>query len=245
MQDRPLDRLVAQVEEHLANNPDDGRGWEVVGPVYMRLGRFEDAVRRGAMRCGSTASAVRESDLGESLMVAANGVVDRRGEGGVRARACGSTRTIKARCSSSASPLSRRGNRQSGGDLARYAQRLRPHPLGPNRAPDDRAGRRDRSARSRQPAPGPSAEDVAAAQQMKPEHRDAMMRGMVERLAERLKQDGSDIEGWLRLVRAYAVLGERDKARAVRLPTRAARSAMRADKLRQLIELVKELGLEG
>src|SRR4051794_11998938 len=40
VQDRTLDTLVAQVEEHLAKNPDDGRGWEVVAPVYMRLGRF-------------------------------------------------------------------------------------------------------------------------------------------------------------------------------------------------------------
>ena len=40
-----------------------------------------------------------------------------------------------------------------------------------------------------------------------------MVRGMVERLAQRLKQDGSDVDGWLRLVRAYTVLGEKDRAR--------------------------------
>ena len=39
-----------------------------------------------------------------------------------------------------------------------------------------------------------------------------MIRGMVDRLATRLKQDGSDVEGWLRLVRAYMVMGDRDKA---------------------------------
>src|SRR5436190_19737093 len=52
LQDRTLDTLVAQVEDHLAKNPDDGRGWEVVAPVYMRLGRFDDAVkaRRNALR---------------------------------------------------------------------------------------------------------------------------------------------------------------------------------------------------
>ena len=41
-----------------------------------------------------------------------------------------------------------------------------------------------------------------------------MIRGMVTRLADRLKENGTDIEGWLRLVRAYMVLGERDKAHA-------------------------------
>src|SRR5436305_3440770 len=71
MQERTLDTLVAQVEDHLAKNPDDGRGWEVVAPVYMRLGRFDDAVkaRRNALRLNG-ASAIREADLGESLMAA-------------------------------------------------------------------------------------------------------------------------------------------------------------------------------
>ena len=44
--------LVAQVEAHLEQNPDDGRGWEVVAPVYMRLGRYrrrrEGAAQRAA-----------------------------------------------------------------------------------------------------------------------------------------------------------------------------------------------------
>ena len=67
---------IAQVEAHLAKNPEDGRGWKVVAPVEDGLGRFEDAVkaRRNAIRL-SGASADREADLGESLMGAANGVV--------------------------------------------------------------------------------------------------------------------------------------------------------------------------
>jgi hypothetical protein len=91
---------------------------------------------------------------------------------------------------------------------------------------------------------GPSEQDVAAASDLDAEQRTAMIRGMVERLAERLDRDGSDLDGWLRLVRSYMVLGDQDKARA------AAGSARRAlarepDKLRQIEELVKGLGLEG
>ena len=41
----PMTRLVAQVEAHLEQNPDDGRGWEVLAPVLLRLGRVDDAVR--------------------------------------------------------------------------------------------------------------------------------------------------------------------------------------------------------
>ena len=39
-----IDSLVGQVEAHLAKNPNDGAGWEVIAPVYLRLGRFDDAV---------------------------------------------------------------------------------------------------------------------------------------------------------------------------------------------------------
>ncbi len=50
--------------------------------------------------------------------------------------------------------------------------------------------------------------------EMSPEQRNDDDPRHGERLAERLKQDGSDVEGWLRLVRAYMVLGDTDKARA-------------------------------
>jgi cytochrome c-type biogenesis protein CcmH len=79
---------------------------------------------------------------------------------------------------------------------------------------------------------------------MDPKQRQQMIVGMVEGLAQRLKRDGGDFEGWLRLVRAYTVLGERDKARVA--ATEARRTVERdADKLRRLDELVKELGLES
>ena len=73
---RSIMELVGRVEAHLEQNPEDGRGWEVLGPVYMRLGRYDDAVtaRKNALRLsGSTAE--READLGEALTGAANGIV--------------------------------------------------------------------------------------------------------------------------------------------------------------------------
>jgi cytochrome c-type biogenesis protein CcmH len=71
-----------------------------------------------------------------------------------------------------------------------------------------------------------------------------MIRGMVAKLAERLKQDGSDVDGWLRLVRAYMVLGDKEQAR---MSAGEARRALggNADGLRRLDELIKGLGLEG
>jgi cytochrome c-type biogenesis protein CcmH len=74
--------------------------------------------------------------------------------------------------------------------------------------------------------------------------RDAMIRGMVERLATRLKQNGDDVDGWLRLVRAYLVMGERDKARGALNEARQA-VANDAERLRQLNEGLKNLGIDG
>lgn len=65
-----------------------------------------------------------------------------------------------------------------------------------------------------QAAPGPSAADVKAAQSMSAADRDAMIRSMVQRLADRLKDEPDDADGWLRLSRAYKVLGEPEKSRA-------------------------------
>ena len=44
-----------------------------------------------------------------------------------------------------------------------------------------------------------------------PEHSGGAIEAMVERLAERLKKDGSDVAGWIQLVRSYRVLGKADK----------------------------------
>ncbi|HKN41352.1 MAG TPA: hypothetical protein VJV87_00500, partial [Sphingomicrobium sp.] len=91
---------------------------------------------------------------------------------------------------------------------------------------------------------GPTEDQVAASSKLDPEQRKAMIHGMVERLSEKLHRDGSDAEGWLRLVRSYMVLGEREKALAAVLD---ARRALAGDptNLRRLDDLVKGLGLEG
>src|SRR3984893_11268781 len=37
--------LVRRVESHLAEQPDDGRGWEILAPIYLRMGRMNEAVK--------------------------------------------------------------------------------------------------------------------------------------------------------------------------------------------------------
>jgi cytochrome c-type biogenesis protein CcmH len=93
-------------------------------------------------------------------------------------------------------------------------------------------------------APGPSASDIKAAEQMKPDEQNQMIRSMVARLADKLKQDGSDVAGWERLLRAYMVLGDHDKAQAAAADARRA-LASDPDKLRRLDEAIKDLKVEG
>lgn len=68
--------LLARVEQHLASNPLDARGQALVAPIYMRLGRFEDAVRayQTILRIGPETASVL-ADLGEAILYRDNGIV--------------------------------------------------------------------------------------------------------------------------------------------------------------------------
>jgi cytochrome c-type biogenesis protein CcmH len=248
IQNRSLDNLVAQVEAHLEKNPEDGRGWEVVGPVYMRFGRFDDAVkaRRNALRLNGP-SADREGDLGESLMAAANGVVTAEAKEAFERALKLDAKHPKSRFFLGVASY-QDGNNTAAADIWR-AMLKDAQPDSPwigmvRQALAQIGSAAPEMAAPGASAPGPSAEDVAAAGKLNPDERSAMVRGMVDRLAERLKQDGSDLEGWLRLVRAYTVMGDRDKALSAVADARRA-IGHDADKLRRLDDLVKELRLES
>ena len=100
----------------------------------------------------------------------------------------------------------------------------------------------DESANAASAIPDLSAAESRALAQ--PSDQNEMIRGMVARLADRLKRDVSDIEGWMQLTRSYVVLGERDKA------MRAAADARQviggdAEKQRRFDDFAKSLGLGG
>ena len=211
---RSLATLIGQVEAHLARNPEDGRGWEVLAPVYMRLGRFEEA-REGAAQCAAAAwaQAPRAKPIWARRWSPTNGIVTAEAKASFeRALALDAkrrARTLLSRACRRAGRPRRRGR----GDVAR-AHRRSAGRCALGRIHSAVAGTRRGSVGARATAvPGPTEQDMAAAADLAPQQRSEMVRGMVERLAERLKRDGSDVEGWIRLVRAYTVLGERDKAR--------------------------------
>jgi cytochrome c-type biogenesis protein CcmH len=229
--DQSIEELFARVERHLEQNPDDGRGWEVVAPVYMRLGRFDDAVkaRRNALRLlGVTAA--READLGEALVSLANGVVTGEAKAlfdhalrldatDVMARFYGGLAAEQDGRKEDAARIWRA--------LAADAPEGAPWLVSVQRA----LARVDSSAAAR--APG----GMAAAP---PAQQGDVIRGMVERLAARLRRDGSDVDGWIQLVRSYTVLNDSARARAAGDDARKA-LASEPDKLARLEAGIKAI----
>ncbi|HET7492192.1 MAG TPA: c-type cytochrome biogenesis protein CcmI [Bradyrhizobium sp.] len=236
---QPLENLVAQVEQHLEKNPTDGRGWSVLAPVLGRLGRFDDAIR--AFRNSITyngESAERRADLGEALVGGAGGVVTADAKAEFERAIALNPDEVKA---SYYLGLAAEQDGQAGKAASIWRAMLA-------KAPADapwRALVRDALVRvGGSSAPALTDETVAAAKDMNESDRSAMVRGMVDRLATRLKQNGDDVEGWLRLVRAYMVMGDTEKARGA---SSDARQAVAGDpeRLRQLNEGLKNLGLDG
>jgi cytochrome c-type biogenesis protein CcmH len=61
--------------------------------------------------------------------------------------------------------------------------------------------------------PGPTREQLDAARSIPPGQQDAMVQGMVDRLANRLRQNPRDADGWIRLMRSRMVLNDPAAAR--------------------------------
>jgi cytochrome c-type biogenesis protein CcmH len=231
--------LVAKVEAHLAEAPQDGKGWEVIAPVYQRLGRDAEAAAayRNAIRIlGSNAA--RQVGLGEALLTSAGGVVTAEAKAAFSA-------ANEADPSAPAPRYFLALAAEQDGDRNKAAEGWRALLAD---APADAPWRASVQAALARVEPvrensGPGPEQVAAAQGMTPADQTAMIEGMVSGLAERLTSQPDDAEGWLRLIRSYMVLGRPAEARQA---GEAAIQGVRDAAQRSRIEaLVAELGLRN
>ena len=199
--------MVAQVEKHLAENPEDGQGWEVLGPVYMRLERPREAAiafRNAVRLLGSAAE--REANLGEALVAIENGMVTREARQAFERSVRHDPAGVKARFYL-AIASEQEGKREEAAVAFRQLLADAP-PNAPWRPFAEQALARVGGT----PQPGPTREQVEAAGEMSEADRRQMIEGMVAGLAEKLEQDPSNPEGWVRLVRAYMVLERHDEA---------------------------------
>lgn len=201
---------VSKIEAHLARNPD-GKGFEVVAPVYLRLGRFDDAVKAfaEALRLlGPTSD--RHASLGEALVYQANGVVTAAAKAEFVEALRLEPRHIKSRMFSAMAAEQDGEKDRAIGLLSQLRDdlpegELKGHILA-------RLGELTGApppARSEVPAGG---EAIAA---LPADQRAAAIRGMVDNLSDRLATQGGSAEEWARLIRALGVLGETDRARAI------------------------------
>ena len=211
-QQTEIENLVAKVEAHLQKNPKDGRGWEVLAPVYMRFGRYSDSVsawRSALLLLGE--SAERQANLGEALVAEANGIVtDEANNAFVRAVTLDKT-TVSARYYLGVA-AEQDGKREEAARI--WRDLIAGAPEGARWIAEVRTALARVEGAPGSLSRGPTAEQMATAMTQSPDQQTAMIRGMVDGLAARLKQDSSDVDGWVRLVRSYKVLGELDKARA-------------------------------
>ncbi|UFZ06735.1 c-type cytochrome biogenesis protein CcmI [Bradyrhizobium ontarionense] len=236
---QPLQTLVSQVEQHLQKNPTDARGWTVLAPVLARLGRTEDAIRayRNVITYAGDGAAKR-ADLGEMIAASAGGVVTAEAKAEFdRAHALDAEEPKSNYYLGLAAEQDGRAQDAAAIWRAMLAKAPADAPWRPLvTAALGRVGGGE--------VPALPSEAMAAAKGMSDGDRETMIRGMVDRLATRLKQDGGDVEGWLRLVRAYVVMGDLDKAKSALSDARQAVSGD-AERLRQLNEGVKTFGLDG
>jgi cytochrome c-type biogenesis protein CcmH len=206
-----VESMVNQVESYLKEASDDGRGWETLAPIYMRMGRYDDAIRAWQNAIANLGDDIeREESLGESFVAAGSGIV-----------------TKKAR-----DAFDRVRSMDPNNVTARFYAGLA--------AKQD--GRRDEAARLWRDliaeAP-PDAEwadtvlDALAQLDVPPAAGSGQSLGedqiaikqMVDSLAERLKTDSRDVDGWIRLVQSYNVLGDRAKVEAAIADARKALAA--------------------
>ena len=250
-------QLVAKVEERLREHPEDGRGWDVIGPVYLRLGRYGDAAKafQQAVRLQGE-SPDRLAGLAESHVLANDGVVTEAARAAyVRLQQVAPERmeprfwlAVAAEqdgrfedAATAYAKLLSEGDEAAGWRAAvveRWQMARTKLGLSTDPPPAGKAVAASPTGK----APALAKEDVDAAQSMTPDARQKMIEEMVAGLDKRLSEDGRDLEGWQRLIRAYTVLGRRDDALAALKRAQAA-LAQEAPSLEVLGALAKSLGL--
>ena len=215
---KKLTAAAEQLKARLQQEPGHVEGWVLLARTFASLERYPEARSAYSQAIALAPKEPRlHAELGELLVLAAGGEVTAEAE----AEFAKAGDDPRARFYSAEAALQR-------GDLEAAKATLRTLLA---TAPAEAPWRKLVQERLAEIAPGeiapgeqtpaakgsgPTAQDVAAAQSMSQEERQAMIRSMVDRLAARLEQNPNDRDGWTRLAHAYDVLGESEKAQAAR-----------------------------
>jgi len=212
-----LDQEVAGLTEKLKANPENDADWLRLAQTQAALGHWQKSAEayREALRITKGRPDVA-SAYGEMLVMAADGIVTPGARDAFTAALGRDPKNMAARYYLGLAE-SQQGNAQAAVDAW---QRLAADLPATSELRGELKARIAEAARAgglkapplAEAAPGPTAADMAQAGKMTAEDRQKMIAGMVGGLAAKLKDRPDDLDGWLRLGRAYGVLGEPDKA---------------------------------
>ena len=267
-QDHPqgdVPAMIGKLEKQLRQSPVDPKGWGMLAWSYFQTSRFDEAAKAyGRASALDPTNAEFLSGQGESLVQAANNTVTPAAQGIFKQALAVDPADPRARYFL-AMAKDQSGDHQ--GAMNDWIALLKSAPAGAPWAIEVRdfieraAKARGDNLEGRLPpmtdtaavpsyaqsqlgAPGPTAEQAQAASTMAPADRQAMIAGMVTRLAEKMKANPRDQDGWVRLMRAYMVQGETDKARTAYKASLVAFSDSKPDQS-ALNAAAKGLGIPG
>jgi cytochrome c-type biogenesis protein CcmH len=215
--DEPLEKasasdLVAKVEAHLRTHPNDGRGWDVLAPVYLRSGDFRqaaDAFQRATKLLGE--SPKRLAGFARAKILLDNGVVGEPARKAYERLHELDPKAVEPRVWLA---IAKEQDGDLAGAEAEYKELLAAKPGEPWKSLLDGRIRAVTMKLVETPAVGVPPPDGGKPDfhNMTPEQRQAFVEKMVDGLATRLKTDGKDLAGWMQLVRSYVVLGRTQDA---------------------------------
>lgn len=247
-----MSKTVDQLAEKMKSRPADMRGWALLGRSYMTLEKYDAAANSyGKAYDLSNNNPDAGSAYGEALTLAADSVITPEASAVFEAVITADEANPKARYYLAMLKVQQgdlRGAMQDWVDLVAVSpvdapwlpmisdQFLRaaeesgidPKTIQPTAealAIAESLKRKSSTDQNQQmkKAPGPNREEMEAASQITEGERATMIKAMVERLANRLQDNPNDKDGWIKLERAYRVLGDTSKAdeaaaRAAELP---------------------------
>jgi len=205
-------QVTGALAARLQNDPDNIEGWTMLTRAYHTLGEWSFAIeawKRVIAMKGSDAVAQDWADLALLYVQQADGQVTPAGSAAA-SRALAIDPQQPDAQHFLAMEKAQKGD--LAGAIAGWEALLASAPADAGWRPSIEGYLAQARARLAQPQRGPSSGDVAAAAQMSADDRMTMIQSMVDGLAARLADAPDDPAGWLRLARAYGVLGRKDDA---------------------------------
>ncbi len=229
------DVQIANMERRLRQNPANVAGWTAIASIYFRAGLFDKAAEafQKAIDVGGETED-RLLGLAESLTFGNDGFISEDASRALRAALLRNPNSLRGRFWSGL--LAEQDGKKDEAEKIYRAMLA---------GEIQSALRNIVTARLEALTAPPSSDSREAAAPQGGEldgEQGKMIRGMVARLAERLKENKSDLEGWLQLIRSYAVLKENGKAQDAAATARQA-FASDAKALGQIDALAEGLGL--